>query len=49
MNEIKVDNVKEIVEIVKRLNHYEKNIFISFSDVNIINLKQLYPDSKCKF
>ena len=48
-NAMKVDNILEIVGIVKKLNHYAKTIFISFSDLNIINLKKNFADINCQF
>ena len=42
-------NVIEIVNIVKKLNHYEKTIFISFSKENIILLTKNFKDINCQF
>lgn len=39
----------DIVENVKKLGHYDKTIFISFSYENIINLKKNFKDINCQF
>lgn len=45
-------NIKDIIGIViliKKLEWYERTIFISFSKDNIINLKMLFPDAEIQF
>ena len=48
-NKMKEENIIEIVQIVKELNHFDNTIFISFSNENIINLKKYFADIKCQF
>ena len=43
------ENVVEIVNIVKKLNHYENTIFISFSHENLVYCKKNFDDINCQF
>lgn len=48
-NKMSEQHIINIVNIVKRLNHYDKTIFISFIPENIINCKNNFKDIKCQF
>ena len=48
-NQMKEENIIEIVNIVKNLNHYHNTIFISFSPENIVCLKKNFTDINTQF
>ncbi len=48
-NGFSVEEIKEIVEIIKSENYLENVIFISFSFENCTNLRHLVPDSDIQF
>ena len=48
-NEMKEENVLEIVKMIKDMGHYDKTIFISFAKKNIITLRKYFPDCNCQF
>lgn len=48
-NRFAVDEIKEIVEIIKAENYLENVIFISFSFENCKNLRPLVPDNDIQF
>ena len=48
-NDMEENEIVEIVEVVKKFNHYESTIFISFSSKNIINFRKNFKDGNCQF
>ena len=48
-NNISEKYIVEIVNIIKKLGHYDKTIFISFDALNIVNLKKNFVDCNCQF
>ena len=48
-NNISVDKIIELVNIIKKLDWYEKTTFISFDKDNCVNLRKLYSDANIQF
>ena len=48
-NLMEEENIIEIVDIVKKLNHYKNTIFISFVPENLIYCKKNFNDINCQF
>ena len=48
-NQMTEENIIEIVNIVKKLNHYENTIFISFAYENLVYCKKNFVDINCQF
>ena len=44
-----VEQMAEVVEIIKAEHDLEKMIFISFQFDALVNLRQVYPEAKCQF
>lgn len=48
-NEMKECCIKEIVDIITKLNYFPNTIFISFSKENIKHLRNNFADSNCQY
>ena len=48
-NHFEREEICEMVEIIKKLGHFEDTIFISFDLENLINLKENYPTAKAQY